>query len=80
MEGQKAIKLYAISTCPHCQRAKQFLEENGFSFRIMDVGSDKTALDEMVRKTGKSVVPIFDIEGAIIVGFNEADVRQALGL
>jgi hypothetical protein len=46
----------------------------------MDVGSDKAALDEMVRKTGKSVVPIFDIEGAIIVGFNEADVRQALGL
>lgn len=45
----------------------------------MDVGSDKAALDEMVRKSGKMVVPVFDIEGTIIVGFNEADVKQALG-
>jgi hypothetical protein len=34
----------------------------------------------MVKKSGQMVVPIFDIDGQIIVGFKEADVKQALGL
>lgn len=34
----------------------------------------------MVKKSGQMVVPIFDIDGQIIVGFKEADVMQALGL
>jgi len=46
----------------------------------MDVGSDEASLDVLVRKAGWMVVPVFDIEGAIIGGFNEADVKQALAL
>jgi arsenate reductase-like glutaredoxin family protein len=44
------------------------------------VSSDKAALDEMVKKSGKMVVPIFEIEGQITVGFVEAEIKQALGL
>jgi hypothetical protein len=44
------------------------------------VSSDKAALDEMVKKSGKMVVPIFEIEGQINVGFVEAEIKQALGL
>jgi hypothetical protein len=44
------------------------------------VASDKAALDEMVKKSGKMVVPIFEIEEQIIVGFTEAEVRHALGM
>jgi hypothetical protein len=44
------------------------------------VASDKAALDEMVKKSGKMVVPIFEIGGQIVVGFVEAEIKQALGL
>jgi hypothetical protein len=44
------------------------------------VGSDKAALDEMVKKSGKMVVPIFEIGEKIIIGFVESEVKQALGL
>jgi len=80
MAEQKTIILYSFSTCPHCKRAKAFLEEKKISYQNFDVGNDKAARDEMVKKSEQMVVPVFDIDGQIIVGFKEADVKQALGL
>ena len=80
MAEMKSIVLYSLSTCPHCKRAKAFLEEKKLSYQNFDIGDDKAARDEMVKKSGQMVVPIFDIDGQIIVGFKEAQVKQALGL
>jgi glutaredoxin 3 len=59
---------------------KKFLEEAGVSFQDIDVLSDKTAQDEMVRKTGQMVVPIIEVDGDIIVGFKEGELRKKLDL
>ena len=76
----KKVKIYSTATCPYCIRAKQFLKENGVVFEDIDVANNKTAAEEMIRKTGQMGVPVLDIEGEIIVGFDREKIKQALGI
>ena len=76
----KKVKIYSTATCPYCIRAKQFLKENGVLFEDIDVANNKTAAEEMVRKTGQMGVPVLDIEGEIIVGFDKERIKQVLGI
>jgi len=76
----KSVKVYSTPTCPWCIRVKQFLKENNVIFEDYDVGSDQSKADEMVKVSGQMGVPVIDIEGAIIVGFDKDRIKQALGL
>jgi len=76
----KKVKIYSTATCPYCIRAKQFLKENGVFFDDIDVANNKAAAEEMVRKTGQMGVPVLDIEGEIIVGFDREKIKQTLGI
>ena len=76
----KKVKIYSTPTCPWCMRAKQFLKENNIDFVDYDVSSDQQALEEMVRISGQMGVPVVDIEGEIIVGFDKERIKEALGL
>jgi glutaredoxin len=59
---------------------KQFLEEKGISYQEIDVASDSNAREEMVRKTGRMAVPVIDIDGEAIVGFDRAAIEKSLGI
>ncbi|MFA4854726.1 MAG: glutaredoxin family protein [Candidatus Omnitrophota bacterium] len=76
----KSVKVYSTPSCPWCIRAKQFLKENNIIFQDMDVSVDKQAADEMVQKSGQMGVPVLDIDGEIIVGFDKEKIKQSLGL
>lgn len=76
----KKVKIYSTPTCPWCARAKQFLKENNIEFQDYDVSSDNNAAEEMVRISGQMGVPVLDIDGEIIVGFDKERIKQALGL
>lgn len=76
----KNVKVYSTPTCPYCIRAKQFLTDNNIPFENIDVSVNETAADEMVAKSGQMGVPVLDIEGEIIVGFDKERIKQALGL
>lgn len=76
----KIVKIYSTSTCPYCIRVKQFLTDNNIDFVNFDVGADSLAAEEMVKKSGQMGVPVLDIEGEIIVGFDKERIKQALGL
>ena len=67
----KNVKIYSTPTCHWCIRAKDFLKENNIEFQNLDVSSDQLAADEMVKKSGQMGVPVLDIEGEIIVGFDK---------
>jgi glutaredoxin-like YruB-family protein len=75
----KSVIVYSTPTCPWCVRAKQFLKENNVTFQDYDVGAEQEKADEMVRKSGQMGVPVIDIEGEIIVGFDKDKIKQALG-
>jgi glutaredoxin-like YruB-family protein len=76
----KIVKVYSTPTCPWCIRAKQFLKDNNIAFEDIDVSGDQQAVDVMVQKSGQMGVPVLDIEGDIIVGFDKEHIKQALGL
>ncbi len=74
------IKVYSTPTCPYCVTLKKFLKEKGFEFADIDVSTDEKELQEMVDKSGQMGVPVIDIEGEIIVGFNRPQIDKKLGL
>jgi len=76
----KKVKIYSTPTCPYCIRAKQFLKENGIAFEDVDVSRDASAGEEMIQKSGQMGVPVLDIDGEIIIGFDKEKIIQALGL
>jgi glutaredoxin-like YruB-family protein len=76
----KHVKIYSTSTCPWCIRTKQFLKDNNIAFEDMDVSANQQAAEEMVQKSGQMGVPVLDIAGEIIVGFDKERIKQALGL
>ena len=76
----QSVKVYGTSTCPWCMRVKQFLKENNIEFQNLDVSGDQLAADEMMAKTGQMGVPVLDIDGEIIIGFDKEKIKLALGL
>jgi len=72
------IKVYSTSSCPYCQMAKEFLKEHRIEFEDINVQEDPAAGQEMVRKSGQYGVPVIDIEGEIIVGFDKERIKQIL--
>lgn len=75
-----SVKVYSTSTCPYCHMAKDFLTKNNISFEDLDVGTSQKARQEMMDKSGQMGVPVIDIDGRIIVGFDKEAISGALGL
>jgi len=76
----KNVKVYSTSTCPYCIRAKQFLKDNNVAFQDVDVANDQAAAEEMVQKSGQMGVPVLDVDGEIIVGFDKERIKSTLGI
>jgi len=79
MAGKK-VMIYSTPTCPFCMMAKRFLKDNNVDFEDFDVSADRAKAQEMIRKSGQMAVPVLDIEGEIIVGFDRERIVKALGL
>ncbi len=73
-----AVTLYTTPTCTYCTKAKKYLRENRITFREYNVAKDMRRADEMVKKSGQMGVPVIDIHGKIIVGFNQPEIERAL--
>ncbi len=74
------VILFATPSCPHCNHAKRYLRQRGIRFRDVDVSKDAIAARDMVRRSGQQGVPVIDINGKIVVGFNRAEVDRLLDL
>jgi len=74
------VIVYSTESCPWCHKAKDFLKANKIKFEAKDVGSDDVARDEMLKKSGQMGVPVIDIDGTVIVGFDQEAIKKALKL
>ena len=74
------IKVYSSSVCPYCVTLKEFLKERGVEFEEIDVSQDEKAMKEMVEKTGQMGVPVIEIDGEIVVGFDREKIIKFLKL
>lgn len=76
----KQVKVYSTPTCPYCVRAKQFLKDNNIAFEDIDVSRNQEKAQEMIQKSGQIGVPVLDIDGEVIVGFDKERIKATLGL
>jgi len=74
------ITVYSTPTCVYCNMAKSFFKANGFDYKDFNVASDLEKRKEMIDKTGQMGVPVIDIGGTIVIGFDEPKIKATLGV
>ncbi|MBR9691608.1 NrdH-redoxin [Candidatus Woesearchaeota archaeon] len=74
------VKIYTTPTCPWCKKVKEFFKENNIEYEEIDVASNQEAQKEMIDKSGQMSVPVIDIDGEIIVGYDVEKLKKALNI
>lgn len=72
--------VYSTPSCPYCNMAKDYFKANNVDFVDYNVAQDYAKAEEMVKKSGQMGVPVIDLNGTIIVGFDKAKINTMLGL
>mgnify|MGYP000001286215 CR=1 FL=1 len=72
------IKVYSTPTCPWCHRIKEYLQERGIKFTDVNIAEDEKSREEMLSKSGQMGVPQIEINGKIIVGFNQQAIDSEI--
>jgi len=73
-----AITMYTTPTCAFCHMAKEYFKSKKIDFTAKDVTTDRQAYDELVEKSQQLGVPVIDIGGTIIIGFDRPRIDLAL--
>ncbi|PSO44385.1 MAG: NrdH-redoxin [Parcubacteria group bacterium SW_4_49_11] len=73
-----SVTIYTTPTCQYCKMAKQYFQENNIDYTEYDVSENEEKRSEMVEKSGQMGVPVIDVEGQLIVGFDKSVVAEAL--
>lgn len=76
----KKIIIYTTPTCVYCKMTKEFFAENKISYEEKDVSTDSAGREEMLKKSGQMGVPVIDIDGEIVIGFDEERLRGLIGI
>ncbi len=74
------VTIYSTPSCVYCNMAKDYFKANNIAYKELDVAEDDAAREEMVKKSEQLGVPVIDVDGKIIVGFNERLLAQLLGI
>lgn len=78
--ASNVVKIYTTPTCPYCKLAKEFFKENNVKYKEIDVSVNRQAAKEMIEKSGQMGVPVIDVNGEIVVGYDKALLKKALKL
>lgn len=76
----KHVTVYSTPTCSWCNTLKTWLRKNNIPFTDVDVSRDQRAAEELTRRTGQQGVPQTEINGQIVVGFNQPRLKELLEL
>ena len=74
------VTVYSTSTCPFCHQLKSFLDEQEVAYTNFDVSNDTQMAQEMIQKSGQMGVPVIDVDGEIVVGFDKNKISELLKL
>jgi glutaredoxin 3 len=73
-----SVKVYSTPSCPWCTVAKNYLKSRNVPFEDVDVSKDREAAVEMIKKSGQRGVPVLDIDGNIVVGFDQDAIDRLI--
>lgn len=74
------VIVYSTTTCPYCVMAKEYLKKHNVKFEEINVGEDYEKAREMIQKSGQTGVPVLDLNGQIVVGFDREAIKRVLHL
>lgn len=74
------VTIYTTPECVYCKMTKEFFKEHNVAYGEKDISSDEKARDGMVQKSGQLGVPVIDIDGKIIIGFDKEKISELLGI
>lgn len=74
------VLVYSTPTCPWCKKAKEYFTEKQIPYTDYNVADDQEKAQEMIKKSGQMGVPVIDIDGNIIIGFDKPNINKLLGL
>jgi len=80
MDSQPRVIVFTTPTCRYCSSVKQYLQQKKIRFKEVDVTRDAAAARDMVRRSGQQGVPVIDVGGKIIVGFDRSKIDRYLNL
>ena len=72
------VVIYTTPTCPWCMKVKEFFKKHNVKYTEKNVAVDEKIAQEAIDKSGQIGVPVIDIDGQIIVGFDEPKLKKAL--
>jgi glutaredoxin 3 len=75
-----SVKVFSTPSCPWCTRAKDYLKSKGVNYTDLDVSQDRNSAMEMIQKSRQRGVPVLDINGTIVIGFNQPEIDKLLNL
>lgn len=75
---RKNVTVYTTPSCPWCTTVKNYLRKNGVRYTEIDVASDQSAAQSMVSKSGQQGVPQTEIDGQMVIGFDQNKLNQLL--
>jgi len=77
---QPRVIVFTTPTCTYCRAVKNYLRQRRIRFKEVDVSRDQRAARDIMRRSGQMGVPVIDIGGKLVVGFNRPMIDKLLGL
>ena len=74
------VTLYTTPTCAYCHMAKDYFKEHNIAYEEKDVTVDIPAQEAMIEKSGQMGVPVIDVGGEIVIGFDRVRLGELLGV
>jgi glutaredoxin-like YruB-family protein len=75
-----SITIYSTPTCGYCKMAKEYLASKNIPYTEVDVSRDTAKQQEMITKSGQYGVPVIDVGGKIIVGYDKRKLDEYAGI
>jgi len=75
-----SVKIYTTNFCPYCSLAKDWMKKHNISFEEINVQKNPDRGEEMIKKSGQTSVPVIEVNGKIIIGFNKPELAKALNI
>jgi len=74
------ITIYSTPTCTYCKTLKEYLTHNNFTYQEVDVSVNEAELEKMVAISGQMGVPVTEIDGNVVIGFDKQRIDEILKL